>query len=166
MRKEHIKISGKRVLIKKINLSDIKQSFVNRLNDKNLMIFSRHKNSIHTLATCKNYFLSFQKTENLYLSILDKNTKKLIGTMTVYFKKKYLEANIGILISSKKHLKKGYGQEAWTCLLDYLKEEIKVRNIIGGCLKKNLKMINIFKKSDMKYYSTNSKKEIFYIKKN
>jgi len=160
-----IKIKTKRILIEKLKKKDIDQSYVDRLNDKQLMKYSRHKNKKHTLKSSMDYFSKLDLSDNLYLSIKDRKTKKLIGTMTTYFKKKFSFADMGILISSKKHFGKGYGNEAWFNLMSFLNEKMKVRNITGGCLLNNIKMIKIFKNSGMSYSHKNLNKKIFYIKK-
>ena len=160
-----IRIKTKRVIIEKLKKKDINQSYVDRLNDKELMKYSRNKNKKHTLKSSMNYFSKFKTSENLYLSIKEKNTKKLIGTMTAYFKKNFLFADIGILISSYNHYGKGYGKEAWVNLMSFLNQKMKVKNITGGCHLSNIKMIKIFKNSGMSYSHKNLKKEVFYIKK-
>lgn len=160
-----IKIKTKRILIEKLKKEDINQNYVNRLNDKHLMKYSQHKNKKHTLKSSIEYFSKLDLSDNLYLAIKDIKTKKIIGTMTVYFKKKFSFADIGILISSKIHHGKGYGNEAWINLMSFLNKKMMVKNITGGCFLNNIKMINIFKNSGMSFTHKNLKKQVFYIKK-
>lgn len=159
-----IKIKSKRILIEKMKRQDITKGYVERLNDKQLMKYSRHRNKKHTIKSSLEYFSKLDLSDNLYLSIKHRKTKKLIGTMTAYLKKNFLSADIGILISSKKHLGKGYANEAWINLMNFLNKKMKVKNITGGCLLNHIKMIKIFKNSGMSYYHKDNKR-IVYVKK-
>jgi RimJ/RimL family protein N-acetyltransferase len=158
-------VKSKRIVIKRFKTSEINARFINYLNNKELFKFSRHKNIKHTFISSLQYCKKLSKN-TLYLSIkLNKNSEK-IGTMTLYFKKNFLFVDVGILIFSKKYMAKGYGMEAWINVLNYLENKIKIRNITGGCEKKNIRMINLFKKSDMKPIVTNSESKVYFIKKN
>tara|TARA_B110000858_G_C17557736_1_gene361080 strand:+ start:125 stop:661 length:537 start_codon:yes stop_codon:yes gene_type:complete len=159
-----IKIKTERIFIERLKKKDINQSYVDRLNDKQLMKYSRHKKQKHTLKSSMDYFEKFDFSDDLYLSIKEIKTKKLIGTMTTYFKKNFSFADIGILISSNSHLGKNYGNEAWISLMSFLNKKINVKNITGGCHFNNIKMIKIFKNSGMSYSHKNLKKRVFYIK--
>ena len=151
-------------MIKKLKKEDITKDYVDKLNDKQFMKYSRHKSKNHTLKSSIDYFSELDLSDNLYLSINDLKTKKLIGSLTVYFKKKFSVADMGIFICSKNHSSKGYGSEAWINVMNFLSEKMKVKNITGGCHFNHIKMIKIFENSDMSYSHKNLK-NVYYIKK-
>ena len=142
---DHFLVKSKRLVISRFNKSEINVKFINYLNNKDLFKFSRHKNVKHTFNSSLNYFKKLPKN-SLYLSIKLNRTNEKIGTMTLYFKKNFLFVDVGILIYSTNYMGKGYGLEAWTNVLNYLQNKIKIRNITGGCEKYNTRMINLFKK--------------------
>lgn len=162
---ENLLIKGKRIIIKKFDILDLNAKFINNLNNKDLFKFSRHKNFKHTYLTSYYYYKNLPKNA-LYLIIKLKTNYQTIGTMTIYFKKNYLFADVGILISSKKHFRKGYGQEAWINVINYLQDKIRIKYITGGCKKENVQMINLFNKSFMTPLVSNSKNNVYYIKDN
>ena len=100
---------------------------------------------ISILETSKAYLASFTNTSNLYLKIIECKTRRVIGSMTVYFDISATIADIGILIGNKSVWGKGYGLRAWVVLMDYLFKQTNAK-ITGGCDVDNLKMISIFNK--------------------
>ena len=161
---DNISVKGQRVKLEKFKISELNANFINNLNNKGLFKFSRHKNVRHTYITSYNYIKNLPK-ESLYLSIKLRKSNKIIGSITVYFKKNFLFADVGILINSRNHLGMGYGEEAWINIINYLEKKIKIRYITGGCKVNNIRMIKLFKSSNMSQTIRNINDKIFFIKK-
>ena len=85
---ENISVKGERVKLEKFKISELNANFINNLNNKDLFKFSRHKNLKHTYITSYNYIKNLPK-ESLYLSIKLRKSNKIIGSITVYFKKTF-----------------------------------------------------------------------------
>ena len=149
-----INLSDDKIIIQKLKSTDINVALVSWLNSKEVMKFSRQRFLTHSLSTSLEYFESFIDTENLYLKISDKVTKKMLGTMTVYFDENKNAADIGILIGEKNVWGMGYGTRCWELLIKYLFREKKVDAVTGGCDIGNIGMISVFKKIGMKEFKS------------
>jgi len=142
-------ISDKIIYLCPIEETDFDDEFLGWLNDVEVVKYSRQRYKKHSLETSKAYLASFTNTSNLYLKIIECKTRRVIGSMTVYFDISATIADIGILIGNKSVWGKGYGLRAWVMLMDYLFKQTNVQKITGGCDVNNLKMISIFNKAGM-----------------
>ena len=129
--------------------SDISDTYVSWLNDVEVVKYSNQRFLNHTIESCQRYLDSFSDTDNIYMAIEDKVTKRLCGSITAYIQTNHGTADIGLLIGNKKFWGKGIGSEAWTLMMEFLFKQCNVRKVTGGTLKVNTGMVRIMKKTMM-----------------
>jgi len=69
-------------------------------------------------------------------------------------------ADIGIMLGNKAEWGKGYGQDAWNCILAWLLDQESVRKVTAGTLACNFAMRKIIEKSGMKIEGVRNEHEI------
>jgi len=102
-----VEIIGNRVILRSFRIGDITDTFVSFLNDKKVVKYSNQRFIRHTPESCLNYMKSFIGSDNMYLAIEDKDSGKLLGTMTAYIDINHKTADIGILTGNRKAWGKG-----------------------------------------------------------
>jgi RimJ/RimL family protein N-acetyltransferase len=123
--------------------------YVGWLNDRELMRFSEQRLHAHTAESCRAYWQSFQGTSNHFFAIeRTRSDSSYIGTATVYVEGP--SANIGILIGGSSAQAQGYGTEAWSGLMYFAFERLRVRTVAGGALSVNEHMMRVFEKVGMR----------------
>lgn len=124
--------------------------YVAWLNDRDLMRYSEQRHKTHTLESCRAYWHSFTDTPN-YFWAMEETANDLghIGNMNAYVNQINGLADLGILIGSPQAQGKGYGQEAWAGVCDFLFQEVGVRKITAGVLALNHPMLMLARKVGM-----------------
>ena len=145
------------IQLKKFTHKNITTKYLNWLNDKKLMRYSRHRHNKHNLASVNKYINEMEN--NLFLTIFLKKKKNFIhiGNLSIYFDEKNKSASISILIGSINHRNKGIGKIIWTKTLDRLKKFQSLEVISAGTHYKNFSMIKIFNSSKMKVFKKGNK---------
>ena len=130
----------------------VTQTYVDWLNDKELMKYSEQRHYIHSRESCMEYLRSFEGTSNLLYAVLDSKTHQHVGNINAYIDSFNSTADIGVLVGVTG---KGYGFSAWTQMINKLfTSKHKVRKITAGTMSINTPMLRIFKKSGMSYEYT------------
>ena len=149
--------------LRNFRISDINKTYLNWLNNKELMRYSRHSKTLYDREKALNFFKKMKKENNFFFLIYlkSKNKEKKIGTLIGYTVKKNKSCNLGILVSEQG---KGYGKKAYKLAINYIFKN-GYKTIFGGSLSSNIAMIKIFKNSGMKF-SGQKKKYYKNFKKN
>jgi ribosomal-protein-alanine N-acetyltransferase len=153
-------ISTKRLRIRPFNATDINQTYLSWLNDKEVMRFSNQRFTAHCHKTSMTYLESFSGTSNSFFLLEDAIRRNPIGTATVYRTLQHGTADIGLLLGDRSYWGKGYGKEAWMSILNFLSCEMSVRKVTGGALRANHAMIRIMRQSGMVHDGTRIGHEI------
>ena len=153
-------ISGNTVHLRVFQKSDISDTYVSWLNDVEVVKYSNQRFLNHTIESCHSYLDSFLDTDNIYMAIEDKVTKRLCGSITAYIQTNHSTADIGLLIGNKKFWGKGVGFEAWTLMMEFLFKQCSVRKVTGGTLEVNIGMVRIMQKSTMTHEATREDQEL------
>jgi [ribosomal protein S5]-alanine N-acetyltransferase len=127
---------------------DISDSYVNWLNDPELMKYSNQRFRAHSIATCLEYFHTFEGSSSIFLAVVTRGGGQVFGTMTIHCIPEHETADVGILIA-KKYCGKGIGKIAWRTVLELLSNDACVRKVTGGTLSCNFGMIKIMKDTGM-----------------
>lgn len=143
-------LSSERLNYALFDVNHIDDEYLGWLADPGITKYSNQRFVNNTYENCVKYVNSFSASEALFIALMDKAKNKKVGTMTVYFKTHHSTADIGIMIGDKSLWGKGYGLEAWNCILNFLLDDVKVRKVTGGAVSKNLGMITIMEKANMK----------------
>jgi len=142
-------LQGNRVLLRPFSPDDITDDYISWLNDPQVVHFSNQRFHHHTGETCKKYLSSFRGTNHLFLKIVDRQNGLTVGTMTAYVSLHHQTVDMGILIGRRQAWGQGLGQDAWSTLMSWFLEEVKVRKATGGTIRSNLAMVRIMENSGM-----------------
>jgi RimJ/RimL family protein N-acetyltransferase len=108
-------ITGRRLRLRPFVRADIGPAYLSWLNDPERMKFSRQREHRHDAASSASYFDSFEGTPHYFWAVEERDSGRLVGTMTAYFEG--ADADVGILIGFPGQ---GLGSEAWGLALDHL----------------------------------------------
>lgn len=137
-------IVGSTILLCPFTADFISQTYIDWLNDKSLMQFSRQQLQSHSGESCLRFLESFDGTPNIFWAVLSRDDRLHIGTMTAYVRLAESSADVGILIAHPLFRGVGVGREAWGLALDYLFNCRSLNKVSGGCLERNTAMVRIF----------------------
>jgi len=124
--------------------------YVDWLNDPEVVRYSEQRHRVHTLESCRNYWLSFSGAPHFFWAIvLADGPLGHIGNMSAYIDEFNSVADIGILIGERAVWGKGYGLEAWVAVCNYLLRDIGIRKVTAGTMAVNKGMLRIMEQSGM-----------------
>ena len=92
-----VKDNKNEIFLDKFKENYISEKYLSWLNNKELMQFSENRHTNHTIASCREYYISFKNSNNLLFAILDKKNMGHIGNINAFVDMKNLTADIGIL---------------------------------------------------------------------
>lgn len=124
--------------------------YVGWLNDPHVVRYSEQRHRSHTLASCRSYWQSFDRTPHYFWAILELGEAPAhIGNINAYVDENNRLADVGILIGARSAWGKGYGTEAWLTVCDFLLREKGLRKVTAGALASNKAMIGIARRAGM-----------------
>lgn len=141
-------LEGEKVCLRPFTATDIDAAYLGWLNDTETMRFSNQRFRRHDAASAEAYLASFDGSPNLFLSIRDRQDDRAVGTMTAYRSLHHGTADVGILVGDPGVRGRGYGQDAWNVLLDWLLGQ-GTRKVTCGTLAVNRPMIRIAERAGM-----------------
>lgn len=144
-----VSLSGRSVLLRPFEQSDITPEYVAWLNDPEIVRYSNQRFIVHTESSCRAYRESFLNTPNLFVSVRTQGEDLAIGTMTAYVSPQHGVADIGIMIGRKSAWGQGTGQDAWNTLVSWFINERRIRKVAAGAMGSNRAMIRIMERSGM-----------------
>ena len=114
-------LKSTRIILKNFTYKNINQDYQNWFNGNNENLkFSRHYKKKYSRVDLIKNLNKINNSKNLFIGIFDINSKKLIGTITVYINYKTRTGNIGIFIGNKNYFSKGYALESCRLVINYL----------------------------------------------
>jgi RimJ/RimL family protein N-acetyltransferase len=156
----NLSLEGTLTVLKPFEISDIDQTYISWLNDKQAVKYSNQRFLKHDRDSCLNYFASFKNSTNLFLSVRRLEDQLQIGTMTAYISPHHGTADIGIMIGHKEVWGSGFGGDAWATLSNWLLKQDRIRKVTAGTLACNLGMLNIMERTGMHHEATRKDQEI------
>lgn len=156
----NFEIRGPKVFLRRFSLGDITDMYIGWLNDHKVVGFSNQRFLTHDMASCRRYLETFVGTDNLFLSVHNLDTGHPIGTMTAYIFMDHGTADVGIMIGDSSLWGKGYGQDAWNTLINWLLAQDTIRKLTAGTLACNKAMIRIIERSGMQLEAVRKSQEI------
>lgn len=128
----------------------LSETYVQWLNDPEVVKYSEQRHRLHTLESCREYLLSFDGTPHYFWAIVCHERELVhIGNINAYIDLNNSIADIGILIGNKEYWGKGYGLEAWKAVVNYMLVKLKIRKVTAGTLSNNMGMLKIIGKMGM-----------------
>jgi len=153
-------LHGDKVDLCPFGSSDITDTYIGWLNDPAVTQFSNQRFLKHDHDSCMRYLATFVDSNNLFLSVRRRDNGQAIGTMTVYFAPHHGTADVGILIGERTVWGMGYGQDAWSTVVDWLSCHEAIRKVTAGTLASNQGMIALMERSGMELEAVRKNQEI------
>lgn len=144
-------LSTSRLLLRPYYAGMVTEDHVRWLNDPEVVRYSEQRHKRHTIESVHAYVNDVNTTGSSHIWAIDvvepaafnlEEDHIFIGTITTHIDKPNGVANIGILIGEKGFWGKGYGQEAWLTVCNWLFEQ-GIRKIEMGCHYENRAMRNL-----------------------
>lgn len=151
-------LEGARIRLLPFVAKDITPTYLGWLNDARVTRFSNQRFRRHDTDSSAAYLKMFESSDNLFLAILDKESGIVIGTMTAYVFRHHGTVDVGLLVGVESW-GKGFGQDAWDTLLDWLLQQ-GARKVTAGAAAGNRGMITIMERSGMQLEATRKAQEI------
>jgi ribosomal-protein-alanine N-acetyltransferase len=117
--------------------------YLSWLNNKRLMKYSEQRHQKHTKESQYQYLSRFYDSDDMYWDI--RLNDEIIGGISAACDLPNMVANVGILIGNSACWGRGFGQEGYGAVCDYLFQE-GFRKIEAGTMSANGKMISILHK--------------------
>ncbi len=152
-------LEGRLVRLQPFSLADITSAHLGWLNDARVTRFSNQRFLRHDAASSALYRDTFTGADNLFLSIRSRDGGAAIGTMTAYVFRHHGTVDLGLLVGDVDAWGKGYGQDAWDTLLNWLLAQ-GARKITAGAAAGNRGMVTIMERSGMQLEATRKAQEI------
>jgi RimJ/RimL family protein N-acetyltransferase len=130
-----------------INGSDISKIYLETLNDKTYMRYSRNSQTKHTIITQSHYINEANASEDLLFGIRTITDNRLVGTIRCRINKFNKSIELGFLIF-KGSENKGYASETLKYFIEELGFFFQDMTLVIGTDKKNLPMQRIASKQN------------------
>jgi ribosomal-protein-alanine N-acetyltransferase len=153
-------LNGKKVELRNFTETDITHLYIGWLNDPRVTRFSNQRFLRHNTVSGQAYLATFTDSDNLFISIRSRADGRAIGTMTAYINRHHKTADIGLLIGEPSYWGKGYGQDAWDTLGDWLLKEVGIRKLTAGTAAGNTAMVRIMERFGMQHEATRYSQEL------
>lgn len=152
-------LQSQEVELRPFTAADITPAYIGWLNDSRVTRFSNQRFRCHDEVSSRAYLESFSGSDNLFVCILN-NDGHAIGTMTAYINRHHETVDVGLLIGDTASWGKGYGQDAWNTLCNWLMDEIGIRKLTAGAVISNVAMVRIMERSGMHREATLKSQEL------
>ena len=152
-----------RICLSELGKLDISKEYLNTLNDKEYMRFSRNAEKTHSELSQLNYISEFNDSRNMLLGIRKIRDNELIGTINCFINFDIMQLDIGLLIF-KAFAQHKYGQEALMIFCTYLEKEFPGMTIVIGTSKENIAMQKVAKSLDFEILASSDIESNDYIK--
>ncbi len=148
-------ISDQQVFLTPFSEKFISQKYIDWLNDRELMRFSRQRFVDHNYQSCRDFLCTFTNSSNFFWAIIVNNKDfDHIGNITAIIDESNSVANLAIMIGDINFRGKGFGINAWNLALNFLLYKRNLNKVTAGTMAINLPMIKIMKKSNMFHESS------------
>lgn len=144
----NIELKGKKLLMKRLLVSDVSQKYVDWLNDPEINQFLAIRGVTQNIDMVRAYVSSYERTDNkLLLGIFDIKTKIHIGNITFSSIDWKNEVGIiGIAIGDKNYRGQGYAYEALSLAVEFAFSELSLHRIDAWVSADNISSQKLFKR--------------------
>jgi RimJ/RimL family protein N-acetyltransferase len=152
-------LQGVKVILRPFQNIDIGPTYLDWLNDPEVVRFSNQRLRRHTLESSLQYLASFKDSDNHFLAICDRDSHSMVGTLTIYHNIHHGTADVGIMVGDAATWGKGVGLDAFRTVVLAL-ERGMVRKITAGTLALNVGMVRILQKTGFECEATRKEQEL------
>jgi len=147
---EFIEITTPRLKIVPFAEQFLTPRYIAWLNDPEVVRFSLQRHRVHSLESCRNYWLSYSGTPHYFWAIIE-HERGLghIGNMNAHITLRDQVADLGILVGNRNAWRQGYSREAWLAVCGYLFGRAGIRKITAGAYATNAAMLALMKSTGM-----------------
>lgn len=153
-------LKGEKVDLRPFTEAEITSAYLGWLNDPRVTRFSNQRFRRHDQASSQAYLASFSDSDNLFISIRSRANDCAIGTMTAYINRHHATADVGLLVGDPGSWGRGYGQDAWNTLGNWLLDVVGIRKLTAGAAAGNVAMVRIMERFGMKHEATRFGQEL------
>ena len=140
-------IKGNNILLRSITIDDIRQEYINWLNDPDVNQFLETRYEIQTNESIKKYVANILKSKSEYLFAICDNNERHVGNIKLGpINLIHNFAEISLFIGNKNVWGTGIGTEAINILCEFGFSKMGMHKITAGCYSNNLGSIIAFKK--------------------
>lgn len=151
---------GEKTILRPFTEDNITPAYIDWLNDPRVTQFSNQRFHRHDKASSEAYLKTFMSSHNLFISVHERVEGRAIGTMTAFINRYHNTADIGLLIGTPDSWGKGYGQDAWNTLGDWLLNTVKIRKLTAGAATGNNGMVRVMERFGMQHEATRYAQEL------
>jgi RimJ/RimL family protein N-acetyltransferase len=151
---------GQKVELRPFTDADITPDYIAWLNDPRVTRFSNQRFLKHDEASCRAYLATFAGSVNLFICIVNRNSGRVVGTMTAYINCHHKTADVGLLVGDVSAWGKGIGQDAWNTLGEWLLTDVGIRKLTAGTAAGNYAMVRIMERFGMLHEATRRGQEL------
>jgi len=141
------RIDTPRLILDPFRVDAVTDQYVGWLNNPSVVRYSEQRHRTHTRESCLDYVNSIDH-ESAHLWRILVKSERHIGNISAHRDSDNRSADIGIMIGDVSEWGKGYGEEAWTAVMDWLLQS-GAEIVSAGAMETNAGMLRIFQKTGM-----------------
>lgn len=163
MSKTNIRINSDRIYLRKVELSDVDQKYVDWLNDLDVNQFLETRHETQTIDSVQKYVERMVSLDDeLFLAICLQDNHKHIGNIKLGpINSIHKYAEISLFIGDKKSWGKGIATESISTLKHYALNTLQINKLTAGCYSNNIGSLKAFEKAGFKIEGTQKKHYIY-----
>jgi ribosomal-protein-alanine N-acetyltransferase len=144
-------LKGEKVYLRALREEDLKDNYVQWLNDEEVCRFNSHGMFPNTEQKMRAYFAGLHNNRSqVVLAIVDNKTDKHIGNVSLQnINWVSRNAEFAIIIGEKDYWRGGYGMEAAQLIVEYGFRRLNLHRIYCGTIQGNQGMIKLAHKLKM-----------------
>jgi RimJ/RimL family protein N-acetyltransferase len=151
---------GQKVELRPFAEADITPDYIAWLNDPVVTRFSNQRFLKHNEESSRAYLATFADSDNLFICIVNRDDGRVVGTMTAYINRHHKTADIGLMVGDSSAWGKGFGQDAWNTLGEWLLKDVGIRKLTAGTAAGNAAMVRIMERFGMQHEATRRGQEL------
>ena len=142
-------IESKRLLLRPVELSDVKEQYQAWMNDPAVMQYTESRFQTHSLEQIRDYVRSVQKdSSSRFFAIVEQESGKHIGNIKIgHIHPVHRHADVGIIIGDKASWGKGYATESLQMVAGYARQSLHLHKLMAGIYANNIGSIQAFLKA-------------------
>ena len=148
MNKTKLKIQGDRIYLREVELSDVNQTYVDWLNDREVNQFLETRFEVQTIDSVHKFVEKMiAKDDVFFLAICLKKNDRHVGNIKLGpINPIHKYAIVSLFIGDKSQWGKGLATLAINILSDYAFSELTIHKLNAGCYANNIASIKAFEK--------------------
>ena len=142
-------IESKRLLLRPVELTDVKEQYQAGMNDPAVMKYTESRFQTHSLEQIRQYVASVQADpSSRFFAIIEHESGKHIGNIKIgHIHPVHRHADVGIILGDKTCWGKGYAAESLRLVAGYARQSLQLHKLMAGIYANNIGSIQAFLKA-------------------